>query len=236
MKSKILNLLNAVLLAALLVTWLFFEAYIKHVWIICNVIHLLPLFFLYDPSDTSEDYGCLFMLSCWTIFFIPFVAVCCLHAALGDQVKTYSEAQDVQSTALRIFCWLVVLAGISALFIMARGVFSAGSALAADRSVPSVQAASAAKPASNYAKKNASPLQTAAPRAYSVPKPTATPKPKTATYKTTPVSWVELTRTVYVSRKGKIHLRKNCSGMKYSTAMSYGEACEKGYDHCQKCF
>lgn len=66
--------------------------------------------------------------------------------------------------------------------------------------------------------------------------PTATPKPKTATYKTTPVSWVELTRTVYVSRNGKIHLRDNCSGMIHSTAMSYGEACEKGYDHCQKCF
>ncbi len=68
------------------------------------------------------------------------------------------------------------------------------------------------------------------------PNPTATPKPKAAAYKTTPVSWVELTRTVYVSRNGKIHLRDNCSGMKYSTVMTYEEACEKGYVHCKKCF
>lgn len=77
---------------------------------------------------------------------------------------------------------------------------------------------------------------TAKPTTKPTAKPTATPKPKTATYKTTPVSWVELTRTVYVSRNGKIHLRKNCSGMKYYTAMTYGEACEDGYVHCKKCF
>lgn len=237
MKSRVLNLLTAAFLAALLVTRLIFDEYTKQTWVICNVLYLLPCFFLYDPGDTSEDYGCLFILSSWTVFFIPFLGVSCLHAALGDQVKTYADAKDDPGTALRVFCWLIVLACAFALFILARGVFSAGSAPAADRSVPSVQTASTAQPASNHAKKNASPLQTAAPKAYSAPKPTATPKPKTATYKTTPRAGIDLSRTVYVSTSGgKIHLRSNCSGMKYYDTMTYGEACERGYVHCKKCF
>ncbi len=77
---------------------------------------------------------------------------------------------------------------------------------------------------------------TVKPTATAKPKPTATQKPNAAVYKTTPRDGIDLTRTVYVSRNGKIHLRDNCSGMIYSTAMSYGEACEKGYDHCKKCF
>ena len=65
----------------------------------------------------------------------------------------------------------------------------------------------------------------------------ATPKPKSVTYKTKPKSGYKLTRTVYVSNSGgKIHLRHNCSGMKYYQEMTYGEACEEGYVHCKKCF
>lgn len=44
-------------------------------------------------------------------------------------------------------------------------------------------------------------------------------------------------RTVYVSTNGrKIHLRRNCSGMKYYSEMTYEEACERGYSHCSNCF
>ena len=69
------------------------------------------------------------------------------------------------------------------------------------------------------------------------PKATATPAPKSATYRTKPKSGYNLTRTVYVSQSGgKIHLRSNCSGMKYYNTMTYGEACERGYTHCKKCF
>lgn len=78
---------------------------------------------------------------------------------------------------------------------------------------------------------------TATPKTTAKPKATATPKPNTANYKTKPRSGYSLERTVYVSDSGgKIHLRSNCSGMKYYKTMTYGEACERGYDHCQKCF
>lgn len=74
-----------------------------------------------------------------------------------------------------------------------------------------------------------------APRLTIKPKPTATPHVEK--YKTTPRAGYELSRTVYVSNSGgKIHLRANCSGMKYYTEMTYEESCEKGYDHCKKCF
>lgn len=50
-------------------------------------------------------------------------------------------------------------------------------------------------------------------------------------------SWVNSTRTIYVSRSGhKIHLKSNCSGMKYYDEMSYKDACAAGYAHCLKCF
>lgn len=81
------------------------------------------------------------------------------------------------------------------------------------------------------------PKATKKPAATAKPKATATPKPAKTTYKTTPKSGYSLTRTVYVSQSGgKIHLRSNCSGMKYYNTMTYGEACERGYTHCKKCF
>ena len=56
-------------------------------------------------------------------------------------------------------------------------------------------------------------------------------------YKTAPRSGYSLDMTVYVSNSGgKIHLKSNCSGMKYYKTMTYGEACENGYSHCSKCF
>ena len=42
--------------------------------------------------------------------------------------------------------------------------------------------------------------------------------------------------TVYVSRYGKIHRKKNCSGMEYYTAMPYDQAIEKGYVKCKNCY
>ncbi|MCD8050276.1 MAG: hypothetical protein LUE89_01155 [Clostridiales bacterium] len=43
--------------------------------------------------------------------------------------------------------------------------------------------------------------------------------------------------TVYVSKSGhKIHLRSNCSGMKYYTEMTYATAKSKGYEECKNCF
>ncbi len=42
--------------------------------------------------------------------------------------------------------------------------------------------------------------------------------------------------TVYVSRNGVIHLRSNCSGMKYYTEMSYDAAVSAGYRKCSKCY
>lgn len=42
--------------------------------------------------------------------------------------------------------------------------------------------------------------------------------------------------TVYVSNNGKIHLKSNCSGMKNYTTMTLGEAENRGYDECSKCF
>lgn len=57
------------------------------------------------------------------------------------------------------------------------------------------------------------------------------------TYRTPPRSGYGLEMTVYVSKSGgKIHIRSNCSGMKNYYTMTYGEACEHGYSHCQKCF
>ena len=42
--------------------------------------------------------------------------------------------------------------------------------------------------------------------------------------------------TVYVSNSGKIHLRSNCSGMKYYSVMTYGVAKSRGYTECKDCF
>lgn len=42
--------------------------------------------------------------------------------------------------------------------------------------------------------------------------------------------------TVYVSDSGKIHQRSDCSGMKYSTAMTYAEAKSRNYEECKNCF
>lgn len=43
-------------------------------------------------------------------------------------------------------------------------------------------------------------------------------------------------RTVYVSRKGKIHTNPRCSGMKYYTEMYEDDAINKGYDFCNNCY
>ena len=59
-----------------------------------------------------------------------------------------------------------------------------------------------------------------------------------------PASTTELTyngypasTTVYVSNSGhKIHLRNNCSGMKYYSEMSLGTAISNGYEKCKNCF
>ena len=42
--------------------------------------------------------------------------------------------------------------------------------------------------------------------------------------------------TVYVSRTGKIHSNRSCSGMKYYTRMDYNEAVDEGYDFCMNCY
>lgn len=42
--------------------------------------------------------------------------------------------------------------------------------------------------------------------------------------------------TVYVSKSGKIHRNRRCSGMKYYTEMSEEKAIEKGYDFCKNCY
>ena len=43
--------------------------------------------------------------------------------------------------------------------------------------------------------------------------------------------------TVYVSKSGKkIHRTPNCSGMKNYWTMSYDEAVDRGYSHCQNCY
>ena len=46
----------------------------------------------------------------------------------------------------------------------------------------------------------------------------------------------EDSRTVYVSRSGKIHLHSSCSGMEYYTETLYSEAVKQGYTECSKCF
>ena len=51
------------------------------------------------------------------------------------------------------------------------------------------------------------------------------------TYQSIPAS-----TTVYISNSGKIHINKSCSGMRYYTTMTYGEAVAAGYEHCRKCF
>lgn len=72
------------------------------------------------------------------------------------------------------------------------------------------------------------------------PEPTPEPNPVVESqiyYATTPYSGYSLSMTVYVSnRGGKIHTSPNCSGMKYYSVMSYGQACQYGYSHCMNCF
>ncbi len=118
--------------------------------------------------------------------------------------------------------WLAVLLICAAFFLGSRSTQPDRSTLA-DLSAPVITS-------------SPRPIATTRPAVTSRPKPTATPKSKSTTYKTEPYSWCDLNRTVYVSRNGKIHLRSNCSGMQYSDAMTYGEACERGYVHCKKCF
>ena len=68
---------------------------------------------------------------------------------------------------------------------------------------------------------------TSTPKPTAKPKPTATPKPKNnggGSY------------TVYVSRNNVMHLKSNCSGMKYYETMSYSSAVARGASRCSKCF
>lgn len=67
---------------------------------------------------------------------------------------------------------------------------------------------------------------------------TTTTKTTTTTTKktTTTTTTKKQTITVYVSRTGKIHRIRNCSGMKYYTAMDYEDAVDAGYSHCQNCY
>lgn len=72
-----------------------------------------------------------------------------------------------------------------------------------------------------------------------VPTPTPEPEPEEPQvyYATQPYSGYSLEMTVYVSNSGgKIHINPHCSGMKYYTVMSYGDACEYGFSHCKNCF
>lgn len=104
------------------------------------------------------------------------------------------------------------------------------------------QSAEPSRSAQSASTSYTAPIVTSAPRPAatsrpaSTPKPKATATPKSTTYKTKPKKGYDLERTVYVSRTGKIHLRSNCSGMKNSDPMTYAEACERGYVHCQNCF
>lgn len=43
-------------------------------------------------------------------------------------------------------------------------------------------------------------------------------------------------KTVYVSKYGKIHKNRHCSGMMYYDVMTYGEAIEQGYEKCANCY
>ena len=59
--------------------------------------------------------------------------------------------------------------------------------------------------------------------------------PDAASGQKTPTSSQSDSRTVYVSKSGKIHFKSDCSGMKNYTEMTYAEAIAAGYSLCSKC-
>ncbi len=65
------------------------------------------------------------------------------------------------------------------------------------------------------------------------PEPTIAPAPIPAL---TAINGHSADMTVYVSRNGKIHSVSDCSGMKYYTEMTLGDADSRGYVYCKNCW
>lgn len=123
-KDRILGIISAVMLVALLVAWLFFRSFYRDTWIICQWLMLIPTFLLYDPYDSTQDYGCIFMFSSLTVFLLSFLIVNSLRGSLNDsESMSISQFMDGTSPVFRIFCALIFLAGLVSLIICTRSAF-----------------------------------------------------------------------------------------------------------------
>ncbi len=122
-KDSLLTIVSAVLLAALLVTWLFFRSYCREIWLICQWLMLIPMLFLYDPYDSNQDYGCIVMFSSLSVFFLSFLIVSTLHGALNDsKYMSIQEFMTANDTGIRVFSAIVSLIGLIALIVCTRAV------------------------------------------------------------------------------------------------------------------